>query len=370
MSANNSRVVVAMSGGVDSSVAALLLKQQGYDVIGVSLKLWDYDEADRKLEGKTCCSLDDIADAKDVCDTLGIPFYAFNHKAEFQKQVVDRFVNEYSQGRTPNPCVACNQFIKFDVLLREAEKMGARYLATGHYARIIKDENGQHRLFKGKDPLKDQSYVLFHLTQQDLNRVLFPVGDYTKDEIRAIAKAGGITTHNKKESMDICFIPGNDHAAFIQKNYPHLKREPGRFVDRSGKVLGTHQGIDAYTIGQRRGLGSSFGMDRTYVTEIRAQTNEVVLDDDDAHLYYDRVVGKQFHFLREPTQPEKLGVKIRYQRDELPVRLVNFDKDKNVVTFDFCQKARAVTPGQALVLFEGDEVIGGGWIESGSRISA
>lgn len=361
------RVVVAMSGGVDSSVAALLLKEAGHEVIGVSLKLWDYDEAERKLDGKTCCSLDDIADAKAVCDTLGIPFYAFNHKAEFQKQVIDRFVHEYSQGRTPNPCVSCNQYIKFDVLLKEAHKMGASHLATGHYARIVRDASGQHRLFKGKDPLKDQSYVLFHLKQDELNRILFPVGDYTKDEIRELAKRAGLATHNKKESMDICFIPGNDHAAFIQKHYPEIKRKPGEFVDRQGRVLGMHQGIDAYTIGQRRGLGASFGSERTYVTQIKPQKNQVVLDDDPTHLYYDRVVGKQFHFLRAPNNPEKLGLKIRYQRDETLARLTHYDADAKTVTFDFFTAARAVTPGQALVAFEGDELIGGGWIESGLR---
>ncbi len=361
------RVVVAMSGGVDSSVAALLLKRQGYDVIGVSLKLWDYDEAERKLDGKTCCSLDDIADAKDVCDILGIPFYAFNHKPEFQKQVIDRFVHEYSQGRTPNPCVFCNQYIKFDVLLEEAKKMGAQYLATGHYARIVKDADGTHRLFKGKDLAKDQSYVLCHLKNDDLNRILFPVGDYNKDEIRELAKEAGFLTHDKKESMDICFIPGNDHAAFIQKHYPASKREPGNFVNRRGEVIGRHQGIDAYTIGQRRGLGESFGLDRTYVTEIRAKTNEVVLDDDLNQLNYHGVIGKSFHFLRTPKDKTKLGLKVRYQRFETAAELVDFDAATQKVRFKLHEPARAVTPGQALVVFEGDELIGGGWIESGLK---
>ncbi len=362
--ATKPRVVVAMSGGVDSSVAALLLKQQGYDVIGVSLKLWDYDEADRKLDGKTCCSLDDIADAKAVCDTLGIPFYAFNHKREFQKQVIDRFVQEYSQGRTPNPCVACNQFIKFDLLLEEAEKMGAAYLATGHYVRIVAAADGTHRLFKGRDPLKDQSYVLFHLTQKELNRLLFPVGDYSKDEIRALAKQHGLVTFDKRESMDICFVPGNDHAAFIQKNYPHVKRAAGDFVNQKGEVLGRHAGIDAYTIGQRRGLGASFGAERSFVSEIRADTNQVVLADTPDALYSEKARAEKFHFLRAPHNPEKIGVKIRYQRDEIPARVAAYDADQHALSVEFYQKARAVTPGQALVVYEGDEVIGGGWIRS------
>lgn len=360
------RVVVAMSGGVDSSVAAALLKEQGYDVIGISLKLWDYDEAERKLTGKTCCSLDDIADAKDVCDTLGIPFYAFNHKPEFQKQVIDRFVSEYAQGRTPNPCVFCNQYIKFDVLLKEAEKLGAKYLATGHYARIEKTEDGKHHLVKGKDASKDQSYVLFHLSQDDLNRVLFPVGDYTKNEIRALAQKHNLVTHNKRESMDICFIPNNDHAAFIEKNYPEAKREPGNFVDRQGNVLGQHKGIDAYTIGQRRGLGESFGLDRMYVTEIRPEANEVVLDADPAYLEYTQVRAENFHFLRQPRDPQKIGLKVRYQRGEIPAALVAYHPETSQVEFEFLTPARAVTPGQALVAYDGDELIGGGWIERGS----
>lgn len=361
------RVVVAMSGGVDSSVAALLLKNQGYEVIGVSLKLWDYDEKDRKLSGKTCCSLDDIADAKDVCDVLGIPFYAFNHKPEFQKQVIDRFVHEYSQGRTPNPCVFCNQYIKFDLLLEEATKMGAQYLATGHYARIVKDEWGTHHLHKGKDADKDQSYVLCHLKQKDLNRILFPVGDYTKSEIRELAKNAHLVTHDKKESMDICFIPNNDHADFIQKNYPHIKKPQGHFINTKGEVLGQHNGIDSYTIGQRRGLKTSFGTDRTYVTEIRAQTNEVVLADDVKALYYCGVEGQQFHFLREPNNKSNLGVKIRYQKNEIPAELMSFDLDSQKVVFKFHEPARAVTPGQALVVFENDELIGGGWISRGLK---
>lgn len=361
------RVVVAMSGGVDSSVAAALLKEQGYDVIGVSLKLWDYDEKERQLKGKTCCSLDDIADAKDVCDTLGIPFYAFNHKPEFQKQVIDRFVSEYVAGRTPNPCVFCNQYIKFDVLLDEAQKMGADYLATGHYARIQRDEFGQHHLHKGKDNAKDQSYVLFHLSKDDLNRVLFPIGDYTKSEIRALAKKYNLVTHDKKESMEICFIPSNDHAAFIEKNYKDLKHPKGNFVDPEGRVLGQHKGIDAYTVGQRRGLGTSFGLDRSYVTEIRPETNEVVLSPDESDLDFYRVKGGRFHFLRQPLDAKKVGVKIRYQRDEIPAQIVSYDDKTSEIILDFYDKARAVTAGQALVVYENDEVIGGGWIIEGSR---
>lgn len=350
-----------MSGGVDSSVAAALLKEQGYDVIGVSLKLWDYDEEERKLKGKTCCSLDDIADAKDVCDTLGIPFYAFNHKPEFRKAVIDVFVEEYRNGRTPNPCVLCNKDIKFDLLLKEARKLGASFLATGHYARIRRDANGAPHLLKGIDNDKDQSYVLFHLSGEDLGQVLLPIGDYTKAEIRALAARYGLVTHNKKESMEICFIPNNDHASFISKNYPELKHPPGKIIDTAGGVLGTHEGIDGYTVGQRRGLGISMG-ERVYVAEIRAATNEVVLVRED-EVYFKGVKGRDFRFLRSP-QKREYGAKIRYQRDELPAEIVDFDEASGAIELKFLGMARAVTPGQALVLYDGEEVVGGGWITS------
>lgn len=366
MTKNNSktRVIVAMSGGVDSSVAAALLKEQGYDVVGVSLKLWDYDEDERKLTGKTCCSIDDIADAKDVCDTLGIPFYAFNHKPEFKKSVIDTFVQEYHNGRTPNPCVLCNQFIKFDVLLKEAKKMGAAYLATGHYAQVHSDDHGIYHLKKGKDPAKDQSYVLFHLTQDELKGILFPIGSYTKSEIRDLAKKFGLITHDKKESMEICFIPNNDHAAFIAKNYPAKKHKSGNFVDWQGKILGKHRGIDAYTIGQRKGLGIGFG-ERMYVAQIRLESNEVVLAQD-GDLYFKGVVGDNFHFLQQP-QDKKYGVKLRYQKDEIESDIIDYDENSGTIQLAFTQKARAVTPGQALVLYDGDEVVGGGWIRQSIR---
>lgn len=356
------RVVVAMSGGVDSSVAAALLKQQGHDVIGVSLKLWDYDEEERKLKGKTCCSLDDIADAKDVCAHLDIPFYAFNHKTEFQKKVIATFVDEYARGRTPNPCVLCNQFIKFDLLLTEAKKLGARFLATGHYARIEKDSDGVCHLKKGLDPIKDQSYVLFHLTQEELTNILFPVGHYTKTEIRSLARDFGLKISDKKESQDICFIPNNDVAAFIKKNYPDKKQAPGNFIDPSGTVLGRHEGIDAYTIGQRRGLKLSRG-ERLFVREIRPETDEVVLSRND-DLYFSQVVASGFHFIR---RPEKLcyGAKLRYQRDENMAEILDFSHKKGRITLRFSAKVRAIAPGQALVLYDGDEVIGGGWIAEG-----
>jgi tRNA-specific 2-thiouridylase len=353
------RVVVAMSGGVDSSVAAALLKEQGYDVIGVSLKLWDYDEAERKLTGKTCCSLDDIADAKAVCDTLKIPFYAFNHKPEFRKNVIDVFVAEYARGRTPNPCVLCNRNIKFDVLLREAEKLGAAYLATGHYARVERSEDGVFHLLKGMDAAKDQSYVLFNLAQKELARVLFPIGGYTKAEIRALAQKYNLITHDKKESMEICFIPNNDHASFIAKNYPEQKRKPGNFIDENGTVLGEHRGIDAYTIGQRRGLNIALG-ERTYIKTIRPQTDEIVLASGD-DVFCREVTADDFRFIRT-VNGNTFGAKVRYQKDDIAAEIVHYDQAAGKLRLKFLEPARAVTPGQALVLYTGDEVIGGGWI--------
>ena len=354
------RVIVAMSGGVDSSVAAALLKEQGYDVIGVSLKLWDYDEDERKLSGKTCCSIEDISDAKDVCDTLDIPFYAFNHKPEFRKSVIDKFVDEYRKGRTPNPCILCNQHIKFEVLLKEAEKMGAQYLATGHYARVSKDENGRYHLLKGKDGHKDQSYVLFHLSQEDLSKVLFPIGEYTKSEIRDLAEKYNLITSQKRESMEICFIPNNDHAQFIQKNYPELKSRVGNFVDMAGKVLGEHEGIDKYTVGQRRGLKIALGK-KMYVYAIRPEDHEVVLASDD-QVHFKGLYGNEFHFLNKPKS-DKVAVKIRYQNDEIPARIVEYDEDSQKIQLEFTEPARAVTPGQALVIYDEGKVIGGGWID-------
>lgn len=356
---NKQRVVVAMSGGVDSSVAAALLKEQGYEVIGVSLKLWDYDEEERKVNGKTCCSLDDIADAKEVCDTLGIPFYAYNHKPQFKKSVIDTFVSEYAQGRTPNPCVLCNQHIKFSVLLREAKKLGADFLATGHYAQIATDETGVSSLKKGVDHDKDQSYVLFHLTPEELKRVLFPVGAFTKAQIRELARKYNLVTHNKQESMEICFIPNNDHAQFIAKNYPDLKRPRGKFVDFAGNVLGEHEGIDRYTIGQRRGLGIGFG-ERTYVAQIRPSSNEVVLASGD-DLYFGGLIAKDFHFHRD-IYKKHFGAKIRYQRDEIDAEILDYNSKDARLRLKFHGPARAVTPGQAVVLYDGDAVVGGGWI--------
>lgn len=307
------KVVVAMSGGVDSSVAAALLVDQGYEVIGISLKVWDEGE-EATPRAKTCCSYRDIEDARDVCQLLGIPFYAFNFKKEFSERVIKPFVKAYASGYTPNPCIMCNNHVKFDLLLNEAQKLGAHYLATGHHARVIKKEDNNFHLIKGIDAGKDQSYVLYNLTQEELSKVLLPVGDYTKEEVRKIAVAKGITTAMKPESQDICFIPNRDHASFIEKNFPEFASKPGNFVDRSGKIIGTHRGIHAYTVGQRRGLGIDGG-ERLYITKIDPLRNEVELGTF-GEVSYEGLLATHVNWIQKKF-PRELDVKVRYQRTEI-----------------------------------------------------
>lgn len=344
-----------MSGGVDSSVAALLLKEQGYEVIGISLKTWDEDPATKK-QGKTCCSFRDIQDARRVCDQLELPFYALNYKDRFLEKVVTPFVEEYYQGRTPNPCMLCNQEVKFESLLSEAQTLGAAYLATGHYARIEKREDTYH-LLKGCDPEKDQSYVLYRLTQDQLSKILLPIGGFTKPQIREIAAKNNLNTATKPDSQDICFVPQGDHADFINRHFPRAQNK-GNFVDEKGNILGTHRGIHAYTIGQRRGIGIGLGR-RLYVTEIRKDLNEVVLGEEE-DLLSTGLVARQVHWVCGEESEIPCGVKIRYQKNEIPAMV---QMKNNEAFIRFSEKNRAVTPGQTAVFYRGDEVLGGGIIE-------
>ncbi len=364
-SLQKNRVVVAMSGGVDSSVAASLLKEQGYDVIGISMKTHenpDPESLPSAHAAKNCCSVDDIHDARAVCRKLDIPFYAMNFKKEFQSEVMDYFAKEYAAGRTPNPCVKCNDLLKFKGLLKQAQALGARYLATGHYVRKMKDEGGKWHLLKARDTQKDQSYFLFGLGQDQLASLLFPLGELTKKEVRTIAHRAGIQTAEKPESQEICFVPNNDYVSTLEKLYPKQTQPTGTFRHQNGTMMGEHRGTHAYTIGQRRGLNIATGK-RLYVTAIDSEANEVVLGSDEA-LYSSSLQATKVHWVTGPPEkaPVTAQVKIRYRHDPTPAEITLHRGDTATITFSKPQ--RAITPGQAVVFYQDNELLGGGWIES------
>lgn len=352
------RVVVAMSGGVDSSVAAGLLAQQGYEVIGITMQLWPADLPKNHESG--CCSLSAVEDARRVAHTLGIPHYVINLRDAFDRDVIHNFVEEYAAGRTPNPCVRCNKFIKFDAFLERARALGAAYISTGHYARIRYDEeSSRYQLLNSADPNKDQTYALYGLTQEQMAHTLFPLGGLTKDRTRELAEQMGLITAKKPDSQEICFVPDNDYARFLSHRAPHAIK-PGRIVDREGTVLGEHGGVANYTVGQRRRLGISAPIP-LYVTKLHPETGDVIVGPDEA-LFTRRLVAESFNWIEGPPEEETLEVqsKIRYTMKATPARLRTQGDGLVEVTFD--EPQRAITPGQSVVCYDGERVIGGGVI--------
>lgn len=349
------KALIAMSGGVDSSVAAYLMKEAGYDCIGVTMKLYDNEDIGMEQE-KTCCSLSDIEDARSVAVKLGIPYYVFNFKADFKEKVIDNFIESYRCGMTPNPCIECNRHLKFAHLWQKARELQCDVVVTGHYARITEDGQGYH-LLKGKDSAKDQSYVLYSLTQEQLAHTCFPLGGYTKEEIRRIAEEQGFFNAAKKDSQDICFIPDGDYRSFIEKTTGQSS-QPGDFVDKDGNVLGTHKGYYCYTIGQRRGLGIS-APQSLYVTEIRPEENKVVLGSND-DLFHSHLTADNFNWIEEVRPDEVIKARIRYHQveKEATARVTQDGR----VGVDFLEPQRAITKGQSVVLYRGDAVVGGGRI--------
>ena len=346
-----------MSGGVDSSVAALLLQQQGYEVLGVTMKLYSLDNADLPDYYRGCCTVDDVEDARMVCHRLGVPHYVFNVQREFQTFVIDYFCSEYQKGRTPHPCIACNDKIKFNFLVNRAQVMQADYVATGHYARIEPGQDGL-LLKKGVDEGKDQSYVLFGMGQQELSHTLMPVGAHSKDSIRRMAQEAHFPNADKPDSQDICFIPFGDYKAFLQEK---IGTNPGDIVDSSGAVLGQHRGIEFFTVGQRRGLGLT-SAEPLYVLNVDAETNQVLVGPE-ADLYRGQLYLSRVSYVsgHPPAEPVRVGVKIRYKFEEAGATLCPQGEG---ATVNFDQPLRAVTPGQAAVLYQGDTVLGGGFIDN------
>jgi tRNA-uridine 2-sulfurtransferase len=361
------KVLVAMSGGIDSTVTAVMLHEQGYEVVGITMKTWDYATAGGSKKETGCCSLDSINDARQVAVDLGFSHFIIDIREEFGDFVIDNFVNEYVAGRTPNPCVLCNTHIKWEALLKRADKLDCQFIATGHYAQLRK-ENERYVISKGLDANKDQSYVLWGVSQQCLSRTMFPVGNFHKPAIKQMARdMGYIELADKGESYEICFVPDNDYRGFLKRKMPELeaKVDGGNFTDTSGKTIGKHQGYPFYTIGQRKGLGTAFGKPM-FVTEIDPETNTVVLGEEEDLERSGMWVGKLNMQKYETIAPNTRAItKVRYKHDGEESELTQM-ADRMKVTFS--KKVSAIAPGQSAVFYEGDDVMGGGVIFSNFNI--
>lgn len=356
----NKKAVIAMSGGVDSSVAAFLIKNQGYDCIGATMKLFNNEDVGVSRE-KSCCTLEDVEDARSVAFSLGIQYYVFNFTDRFREDVIDRFVRAYETGATPNPCIDCNRYLKFEKLFLRARELSYDYVVTGHYARIEHDEaSGRYLLKKAVDETKDQSYVLYSMTQQQLAHTLFPLGGMKKTEVREIAEGCGFINAKKHDSQDICFVQSGTYADFIEQ-YTGKIYAPGNFTDKNGKVLGEHKGIIHYTVGQRRGLGIAHE-EPLYVMKINVPDNTVVLGTD-SELYSKTLTANNINLIsvEKIEKPMRVKAKVRYRHAEQPATVVQTGDDSITVEFD--EPQRAITAGQAVVLYDGDTVVGGGTIQ-------